>query len=151
MLHSTDWFLSEIIHQKKKQNQKSQANRHGKRKTKGKTLSCLSVPERRPEVPVVETTPSSIGTFLAVASSLQLSEPTNSECAAFATIGDVMRWARLPSGSSNAAVCKRQSFLSVFGAEETDHVRVLANLPADQFEELLKDWKFEDASPPAAR
>ena len=45
---------------------------------------------------------------------------------------------------------KRQSFFSVFGAEEADHLRVLANLPADQFEELLQDWKFEDTSPLAA-
>ena len=94
---------------------------------------------RRPEVPVVETTPSSIAALPAVAISPQLFEPTESECAASATIGDVMRWAGFPSGPSNAAVCKRQSILSVFGAEETDHVRVLANLPADQLEELLRE------------
>ena len=62
-----------------------------------------------------------------------------------------MRWSGFPSGPSNAALCKRQSFLLVLGTKETDHVRVLANLAAVQFDELLQDWKVDDASPPAAR
>ena len=100
-----------------------------------------------PEVPVVETTSTSTASLPAVADAPQLFEPVESECGALATIGDVMRWAGFPSGPSNAAVCERQSFLLVFGAKETDHVRVLANLPANQFDESLQDWKFDGASP----
>ena len=103
-----------------------------------------------PEVPLVESTSPSIAALPAVTNAPPLFEPTESGCAAFATIGDVIRWAGFPSGPSNAAVCKRQSFLLVFGAEGTDHVRVLANLPADPFDEILQDWKFDDASSPAA-
>ena len=46
-----------------------------------------------PEGPVVETTSPSIAALPAVAISPQLFEPTGSECAAFATFGDVVRWA----------------------------------------------------------
>ena len=111
---------------------------------------CISAAQI-PEVPVVETTPSSAATLPAVANTPQSFEPTKSECASFATTGDVMRWSGFPSGPSNAALCKRQSFLLVLGTKETDHVRVLANLAAVQFDELLQDWKVDDASPPAAR
>ena len=85
-----------------------------------------------------------------VANIPQLFEPSESEGAAFATIGDVMRWAEFPSGPCHAAVCEKQSFLSVSGAKEMDHVRVLANLPADHFDDVLQDWQFDGASSPTA-
>jgi len=79
-------------------------------------------------------------------------EPTNDELLDMVTLGKACDWAELPHreaspGSDVAPPSPRGSLLSLLGAKESMHPRVIGGIQPDEFKDYVKEWKVGGVTP----
>ena len=78
-------------------------------------------------------------------------DPTAAECAAFDTVGSVMRWAGLRHGDANDPDSAIGSFLALMGMQMHDHFRLLGVLPAGDYDTIIQNWQIAGSPPTPAQ
>ena len=79
-------------------------------------------------------------------------EPTNDELLDMVTLRKACDWAELPHreaspGSDVAPPSPRGSLLSLLGAKESMHPRVIGGIQPDEFKDYVKEWKVGGVTP----
>ena len=80
---------------------------------------------------------------------LPLVEPTDDELKTISTVGEAADWAFLPNRESgeDALDSPRGTFLKTLGAKEAHPVRIIGNIPAEEYNELVVNWTIRGIMP----